>query len=165
MGAAKQMRMLEAGQPAPGFELADLGGAVRALPQILAQGPALLAFFKVSCPTCQLTLPFLERIWKGRRDSTPQMIAISQDDERSTREFHKQFGITFPTLLDREEKNYPASNAFQISHVPSLFLVEPGGRISWTLEGFGRKEIAALGDKFGVAPFREEEYVPEWKSG
>jgi len=127
--------------------------------------PVLLAFYKVSCPTCQYVFPFLERIYRGRTDGDIGMYAISQDDAESTREFDREFGITLPTLLDREEDGYPASNAYGLSHVPSMFLIEPDGTIAWSLVGFHKKELEALGTKLGVSPFRDGEQVPEMKSG
>jgi peroxiredoxin len=162
MASSRQPRMLEPGTAAPGFSLARLEGGLATLSQLLSGGPLLLAFFKVSCPTCQLTFPFLERISKPGR---LRFFGVSQDDAESTREFQREFGITFPMLLDSENENYPASNAYGISHVPSLFLIEPDGRVSWTSEGFSRKDIAALGAKAGAEPFREGESVPEHKSG
>jgi len=49
--------------------------------------------------------------------------------------------------------------------VPSIFLVEADGTVSWSLVGFHRKELQALGEKLGVNPFRPGEQVPEMKSG
>jgi hypothetical protein len=39
-----------------------LDGGETTLRDLISNGPALLAFFKVSCPVCQMTLPFLDRI-------------------------------------------------------------------------------------------------------
>ena len=69
--------MLSAGSKAPVFSLLDLNGSPRSLAEILSRGPVLLVFYKISCPTCQFTLPFLERIAKG---SLP-IVTISQDDD------------------------------------------------------------------------------------
>jgi hypothetical protein len=93
------------------------------------------------------------------------MFAVSQDDAAATREFNLEFGITMPTLLDLEKQGYPASNAYGLTNVPSLFLVEPNGSISWSLIGFHKKELEALGAKLGVNPFRPGENVPEMKGG
>src|SRR5579863_4440912 len=153
--------MLRAGAKAPPFELDDVSGGKRTLSEILARGPVLLAFYKISCPVCQLTLPFLDRIAAG----TLQLIAISQDDERGTARFQNSYGVKLPTLLDRERDDYPASNAFGISHVPSLFLVEPDGAISLAAEGFVKRELESIASRAGVAVFRPEEHVPEWKAG
>jgi peroxiredoxin len=153
--------MLKAGSHAPAFTLEDMSGAKKSLSDVLARGPALLALYKISCPVCQLTLPFLERISKGKL----QVVAISQDDERGTAKFQSTYGVSMPTLFDRERDGYPASNAFGISHVPSLFLVEPDGMISLASEGFIKRDIEAIGGRAGVEPFRPEDKIPEWKAG
>jgi peroxiredoxin len=127
--------MLSPGSPAPRFTLQDLDGKPYPLAEMLARGPVLLALFKISCPVCQMTLPFLDRIASG----SLQIVAISQNDASSTRRFQTRFGVTLLTLLDREEEGYPVSNALGITHVPSLFLVEPDGIVSLAIEGFVKK--------------------------
>jgi peroxiredoxin len=161
MASTKQNKMLAEGAVAPDFVLHDLGGTRRSKSQIANGQPLLLAFFKISCPTCQFTMPYLQRLAGG---SVP-IYAISQDDAESTREFHQEFGISLPTLLDTEEEGYPASNAYGLSHVPSLFLVEPDGKISQSFMGFDKRELQRLGDRVGKQPFEAGEYVPESKSG
>jgi peroxiredoxin len=165
MASTKQKTMLTAGDRAPEFELEDMSGVRRTRSGIASGKPALLAFFKVSCPTCQFTFPFLERLSRDRSNREIAIYAISQDDAESTRGFHSEYGISLPTLLDREEEGYPASNAYGVSYVPSIFVVEPDGRISQALAGFDKKGMEKLGQKLGAAPFRPGEYVPEFKSG
>lgn len=153
--------MLSAGVQAPGFTLSALSGERVSLASLTAAGPVLLAFFKISCPVCQLTLPFLERMAGGGLN----MVAISQDDAADTEEFRSAFGVTFTTLLDQESAGYPVSNAYGITHVPTLFLVEPDGRISMASTGFAKADLEALGMRAGVVPFRADEAVPAWKAG
>jgi peroxiredoxin len=57
---------------------------------------AVVVFFETDCPTCQLALPYLNSL---KQDSV-QVIGISQDDERSTREFVSQLKISYPVELD-----------------------------------------------------------------
>ncbi len=154
--------MLSVGKRAPEFALKDVDGHERSLTELTAGKPALIAFFKSSCPVCQLTLPFLQRMAAGQG---LEMAAVSQDDPATTQEFRSRFGVQFLTLLDEAKKGYPASNAYGISSVPSLFLVEPDGSISMAVEGFSRKDMELLGERAGVAPFRAEESVPVWKAG
>ena len=140
MWGKKKAAMLEAGGRAPSFELKSLAGEKRSLEDILGKGPALLAFYKVSCPVCQLTAPYLERLAAG---SGVQIVGISQDDDNATQGFNQRFGVTFPTLLDQSKENYPASNAYGISSVPSLFLVNKGhGGIARAFSGFLRNAIS-----------------------
>src|ERR1700692_4779531 len=149
--------MLEAGLRAPSVELKSLDGETRSLEDILGKGPALLAFYKGSGPVCQLAAPYLERLAAG---SGLQVVGISQDDDSSTKGFNQRFGVTFPTLLDQSKENYPASNAFGISSVPSLFLVEKDGEVSKAVSGFSKRDLEALGERAGVKPFRPDENVP-----
>lgn len=153
--------MLAAGSKAPDFSLKDVSGKPQTLKDLVPRGPVLLALYKVSCPVCQMTLPYLERISKG---SLP-VIAISQDDESATKRFQQTYGLTLPTLLDRAEDAYPVSNAFGITHVPSLFLLESDGAISLAGSGFRKSELEQLGERSGVPVFRQDENVPEWKAG
>jgi peroxiredoxin len=146
--------MLSAGSKAP---ISSLPG----LAEILSRGPVLLVFYKISCPTCQFTLPFLERIAKG----SVQIVTISQDDVAGTNRFQDRFRVTMPTLLDSEDQGYPASNAFAITHVPSLFLVEPDATISLASEGFLKTDLEAIGTRAGLPVFSAEESVPAWKAG
>jgi peroxiredoxin len=153
--------MLSAGSQAPLFTLDDLEGASHSLAEMLSHGPVLLVLYKISCPTCQFTLPFLERLTHG----SLQVVPISQDDPASTRRFRMKFGPPLLTLLDREEDRYPVSNAYGIEYVPSMFLVEAEGTISLVSEGFVQKDLAAIGARAGVRLFRDDEAVPAWKAG
>ncbi len=165
MASKKQKTMLAAGAAAPDFELQDLAGRKHTLSGLSGGNPLLLAFFKVSCPTCQYALPFLERIYRDKTQSNIAMYAISQDDAESTRYFDDEFGITMPVLLDSEDEGYPASNAYGLANVPSLFLIEPGGRISMAMDGFDKKFMEQLGNRLGKNPFEPDEHVPEWRPG
>ena len=146
----------------PDVRLKLLSGGDVSLREIAARGPALLAFFKISCPVSQLTFPFLERLHAA---GTLAVYGISQNDARDTRDFNEDFGVTFPALLDDEDDGFPASNAFGISSVPTLFLVERDGAISHVIEGWRKKEMEFLAAKAGVPVFRQGDNVPEWKAG
>ena len=165
MAARRQPEMLGAGARAPAFELKDVNGASQSLSGLLARGPVLLAFFKASCPVCQFTFPFLERLYQGRGEGALQIVGVSQDKAGATRDFNQEFGVTFPVLLDEAGKDYPVSNAYGIHTVPSLFLIEPDGTIASSENGFVKKELEALGRRAGVAPFQPGEPIPDYKPG
>ncbi len=162
MAARRQPELIQAGSRPPDFRLARLGGGEVTLAEIAATGPSLIAFFKITCPICQLTFPFLERIAAA---GTLPVYGISQNDADDTREFNDEFGITFPTLLDKEVDNFPASNGFGISSVPTIFLIERDGTVSRSIEGWQKKEIEWLGGQAGVSVIRATESVPVWKAG
>ena len=162
MASREDTGILKAGTAAPGFQLKELGGGTKSLTDLLQRGPVLLAFFKVSCPVCQLTFPFLERLSKNE---DVQVIGVSQDDAGATKGFNDRFHITLPILLDESRAGYPVSNGYGISSVPTMFLIERDGVVSNSTEGFSRREMLRIGERVHVEPFREGEYVPEFKAG
>jgi len=94
-----------------------------------------------------------------------QVFGISQDEASATRGFAKRFGLTFPILLDPSAENYAASNAYGISSVPSLFLIERDGIVSKSFAGFSKRDFEQIGARSGVVPFGPDDHVPEWKAG
>jgi peroxiredoxin len=147
--------MVGVGEQAPAFRL----GAF-ALEGLTA--PVLLAFFKITCPTCQLTFPFLQRLADR---GGPRTVGISQDNAAGTAEFNAAFGVRFETVSDPASEGYKVSNAYGLTHVPALLLVEPDGRISWTSEGFSRPALEQLALRFGVELFEPADRIPNFKPG
>ena len=156
--------MLQAGSKSPVVEVTELSGTVWRLDEALRAGPVLLVFFKIACPTCRLTLPFLQRLAERGQAGSPALLAISQDDAAMTQAFFDRFGIRVPAAIDKAW-DYKASNAFGITIVPSIFLVEPEGVVSMAAEGFVKTDLEQLGLRFGVAPFEAGESVPELRPG
>ena len=162
MASRRQRPLVDPGARAPGFRLSRLEGGEATLAEIVTRGRVLVVFFKVTCPVCQMTLPFVERMHAA---GTLAICAISQNDARDTREFNRSFGVTMPTLLDSEDEDFPASNAYGIASVPSMFLVEGDGKISRVMEGWSKLDMEALGAIAGITLFRADDDVPAWKAG
>jgi peroxiredoxin len=161
--AARRLRpLLDPGKRAPDFRLSRLEGGETSFAELAAGRRVLLVFFKVTCPVCQLTVPFLERL---HASGGLTICGISQNEAADTEEFNTYFGVSFATLLDAEDEDFPASNAYGISSVPTMFLVEPDGAISMVIEGWNRKDMEALGEAAGLTLFRPEDNVPAWKAG
>src|ERR1700720_4447534 len=111
VGSTGKMTTIFAGQKAPDFSLKSMDGSEFSLHALLERGPVFVSFFKVSCPVCQFTFPFLERIYKRFGGDNLTFLGISQDDAAATKDFAKEFGVTFRMLLDEKQRGYPASNA------------------------------------------------------
>jgi peroxiredoxin len=165
------MPTLEAGTKAPIIKLPTMSEDTFDLAAALARGPVALAFFKVSCPICQLTFPYLERLHRANAGSKLQMVGVSQDSKADTAGFLKEYGITFPIALD-DTSRYLASNAYGLTNVPTVFLVSPAGAIELLSVGWYKKDIedlnakmAALAGKPPQPVFRPGEDVPDFKAG
>jgi peroxiredoxin len=164
------MTNIVAGNIAPNFSLKSLEGKEYSLNALLQKGPVVAAFFKISCPVCQFTFPFLERLFKKYGGNGATFVAISQDDASGTKKFLTEYGVTFPTLLD--EKGYPVSNAYALTTVPTIFLIETDGTVKVSAMGCDRKVLEAIGKELSerqkipaAALFLPNERVPDYKPG
>ena len=156
---------------APGFSLKGLDGNEYSLGALMERGPVVAAFFKISCPVCQFTFPFLERLYKRYGGEGVTFLGISQDDARATAKFAKEYSVTFPMVID-DEDGYVVSNAYGLTNVPTIFLVNPGGCIEVSINGFDKKDLENIAEKLAErkkiarAPlFRPDEVVPANKPG
>ena len=77
MGMVDPMTKFAVGQTAPDFRLKALDGKDYLLSALLERGPVVAAFFKISCPVCQFTFPFLERIHKHYAGDGVMILGIS----------------------------------------------------------------------------------------
>ena len=162
MAARKQYELLNPGAVAPDFHLTRLEGGEVTLKDLLPGGPVLLVFYKTTCPVCQMALPYVQRIHDA---AAMPIYAISQDDAADTRDFNREFHLTLPTLLDSEAAGFPASNAYGISHVPTLYLVAPDGKILRVIESWNKSEIESLGASVGVRVIQPADSVPAYRPG
>ncbi|OLB23710.1 MAG: hypothetical protein AUH15_02695 [Acidobacteriales bacterium 13_2_20CM_55_8] len=140
------MATLKAGTLAPDFTLPTMEGKKFSLRDALARGPVLAAFFKVSCPTCQYAFPFLERIYKTYGNKNVTIVGVSQNEKKDTVSFIKEYGVTFPVLLD-DTRTFPASNAYALTNVPSIFWIAQDGEIEISSVGWDRQEIEDISRK------------------
>ena len=165
------MAALTAETKAPDFSLSDLNGTTISLQERLSRGPVLVAFFKVSCPTCQYTFPFLERLHEVYGRDKISIIGVSQNNQKDTSAFVKEYGVTFTTVLD-DPNGYAVSNAYGLTNVPSLFLIAPDGNIEISSVGWVKKEIEAINLRLAAAQkeapaviFRPGEDIRDFRAG
>ena len=165
------MAALTAGTSAPDFKLQTMDGKQFSLRDALTRGQVVAAFFKVSCPVCQYTFPFLERIHEAHGGKNVTIVGVSQNDKKETAGFVKEYGLTFTILLD-DTNSYPVSNAYGLTNVPTVFWIAQDGEIEISSVGWDRKEIEEINWKAakinGEGPkpvFRAEEDVPDFRAG
>jgi peroxiredoxin len=170
LGAENRMTHIVPGNVAPGFSLKSLDGKEFSLKAALQPGPVVLSFFKVSCPVCKFTFPFLERLFKTYGGDGVTFLGVSQDNVAASRDFAHDFGISFPVLIDAP--GYPASNAYGLTTVPTFFLINQDGTVQVASVGFGKAEIESIADTLADrrnitrAPvFRSDESIPAHKPG
>ncbi len=164
------MPALNPGKAAPEVSLPDLHGTTFSLRSALRHGPVLLAFFKVTCPVCQYAMPLVERLHKVFKGKA-QVVGVSQHPKKETQQFLREYGLSMPVLLDDPE-SYPASNAYGLTNVPTLFLIAPDGTIEVSSVGWSRKDFETISRELATAAsvpppaiFHRGEVVEDYKAG
>jgi peroxiredoxin len=165
------MAALTVGAKAPEFELRAMDGKRFVLRDELAKGPLVLAFFKVSCPTCQYAFPFLQRLERAYGHTGVRIIGVSQNDPKQTADFTKEFGVTFPVLLDDTNK-YLVSNAYGLTNVPTIYWIAQDGEIEvssvgWVKADFEEvsRKMAESGKTVPAVLFKPGEDVRDFRAG
>lgn len=105
---AERLRQVQAGADAPevghrmpAFVLPDHEGQLVSLDEILADGPAVIAFHRGHwCPFCRLSMIALAEIEQQLKPA--RIVAISTETQRYTRMLRDQTGAMFPVLTDMD---------------------------------------------------------------
>lgn len=143
------MNHLPPGTVAPDFEMKMLDGGKVSLFEALNNGPVLLIFYKESCPTCQLTLPFIQRLYHVAGINRKMSFwAISQDEVEETRRFIGENGLEFPVL--RDEHPYPLSLRYELRFVPTFYIVDESRVIDMADFGFSKPTLNAIAERLQV---------------
>lgn len=165
------MAALESGKAAPLFTLPMLSAGQFSLAEALNRGPVVLAFFKISCPVCQFTFPYLERLYQAARGKNVTIVGISQNKKEDTAAFARQYGITFPIVLD-DPRSYSVSNDYGLTNVPTVFYIAQDGDIEISCVGWSRSDVEAMARKIGeqkpsssIEVIRVGERVPAFTAG
>ena len=145
------------GRRAPSFTLPDAATG-EPVSDPWSQGAVVLAFFKVTCPVCQLAAPKVQAL----ADAGVPVTAIGQDPAPTLARYAEKYGQRVPTLS--EPPPYRVADAFGVTAVPTLFVVGSEGEIEdkvggWDRDGwnrvaaaFGARPVSRPGD--GLPPFR-----------
>ena len=151
---------------APDFSLRDADGDEFNLYGALGKGPVLLTFYKSSCPTCQYALPFLDRLARSFDDTTISAVTVCQDPPLDAERFKAEFGFETRQVFDSEESGFVVSNAYGLTNVPTVFLINPGGGIAHTMVSWSKADVEEIARQLGVAaPFAPGEQVLPFRPG
>ncbi len=164
------MPALNPGTTAPDFSLEGTDGKTYSLQKEQKAHLVVAAFYKSNCPICQLAFPFLERIHQAYHSSNLEMLGIAQNEPQEADQFAADYELTFPMLVD--DHPYAISSKYELTNVPSIFLIDPDGKILQTLVGFDKKGLIELSKKIAartgkpVFPvFTKADNVPDFKPG
>lgn len=113
---------------APAFELTALDGAAYRVGGERNK-PLLINFWASWCIPCQIEAPDMQALYEkfaGQFDLYGINVT-SQDTRKEAESFVKQYGFTFPILLDQEGS---ALASYRFQSIPTSFLVDRNGKIT-----------------------------------
>ncbi len=149
--------MLAPGDPASSLDLPDATTG-ESLADPWRDGAVVLAFFKTTCPVCQMAAPKVQAL----SESGVRVVAVGEDPPAEIRSYSERHGQKVTTLS--EAAPYLASDAYGIDTVPTLFFVDEEGIVrdavaSWDRDRWNRFAEAAGGTAVsdegdGLPPFR-----------
>jgi thiol-disulfide isomerase/thioredoxin len=131
------------GKPADDFTLSDLKGVKRALSSHKGN-VVLLDFWATWCGPCRREMPIIAKLHERYAKKGLVVYGVNCSETQSkAKAFVDKYGYTFPQLLDQDGD---VQTRYQISAIPTVFIVDKKGNISAHLVG-GRSEkelVAAL---------------------
>ena len=147
----------------PSLTLPDLAGEARALAGFWAEGPVLIVHGHRTCGTTRLALPFVDRL--HRRRTRGSVVAVLQDTPEAARDLAREMGLELPVLLEPDP--YPLALALHLDAVPTLTLLDRGGKVRLSTTGFRRSDLEGFAQALGVegALFTPQDKAPAQRPG
>jgi peroxiredoxin len=132
----------------PNLALQDVDGRTQYLSDHIGQKVVVMSFWATWCQPCRQELLELQKVYDKERERGLEVLAISIDGpetQAGVRAFVKQYGFTFPVLLDSDTRCAALYNPRKLA--PMLHIFDRAGRIVFSQSTFQPGEAAALRDK------------------
>jgi peroxiredoxin len=125
-------RVPTVGTPADEFHLTDLDGKAHSLSQYRGK-VVLVNFWATWCKPCTTEMPAMQTSFDKLRDKGFVVLAINElEDDAKVRDHIKQYGHTFPVLMDRDNK---VANQFGVFGLPVSVFIDQQGRVQEYIKG------------------------------
>lgn len=125
-------RVPTVGMQAEDFRLPDLAGMEQSLSQYRGK-IVLLNFWATWCKPCTTEMPAMQTIYDKLRDKGFVVLAVNElEDDAKVREHIKQYGHTFPVLMDHDNK---VANQFGVFGLPVSVFIDQEGRVQEYIKG------------------------------
>jgi len=160
------MTLLSPGNEFPALNVALPGGNALALPGALAGGFGVILFYRGSwCPYCNAQLRAFQRASGRLAEIGAKVVALSVDDEASTRDLIARHRLTFPVGYGADARGVArAIGAFlgpDADFIQSTgFVLDPAGRVVVSVYSSGAIGRLVPDDIIGLVGYLREHTSP-----
>jgi peroxiredoxin len=116
-------------EKAPSFELQTLQGEQRSLESLTVDRHLLVVFWTTWCPSCRQTMPEVDQLASDYSRDSLAVLGVNagwNDTRQRAVRFRDKHGLDIPIAFDQGSR---VSQKYNIRGVPTLFLIDPEGRI------------------------------------
>jgi peroxiredoxin len=114
------------------FQLADLDGKTQSLSQYRGK-IVLVNFWATWCKSCTHEMPAMQTSYSKLRDKGFVILAVNElEEDAKVLEHIKQYGYTYPVLMDRNNK---VANQFGVFGLPVSVFIDQDGRVQEYIKG------------------------------
>jgi peroxiredoxin len=122
-----QDRYVDAGVPAPAFDLPRIPGDGNVSLEEQRGRVVLVNFWATWCKPCEDEMPSMQRLYQAVGGEHFELLAVSVDEPGAPiAEFAERYAITFPILLDPDRE---VAGRWQALRFPESFLVDGEGTV------------------------------------
>jgi peroxiredoxin len=137
MGSAPGKDILNAKSPAPDFMLKAIDGKTYTLSETAKDHIVVISFFASWCPPCRAEIPHLIEFAKESEKRPVKVWLINvNENEKTVKNFMQDYKTSIPVLLDT---NGDVADRYQVSGIPTLFVIDKAGQIAKKTVGFDPK--------------------------
>ncbi len=130
------------------FTLSDLDGKQWTLSALKGR-VVLVNFWATWCPPCRKEMPDLDRLYQEFKSDGLVVLAISDEDEKTVKDFLNGKNFSFPVLLDHHRS---VNKTFEIEGIPKSFIYDRKGKlVAESIDMRTREQFLAMLAQAGIA--------------
>ncbi|MBI3911414.1 MAG: TlpA family protein disulfide reductase [Armatimonadetes bacterium] len=149
-----EKKLLPVGDPAPDFDLPQVGGDRVRLSELTRKNVVLVTFWFYGCEACRTEFPHLQKMYDELKARGLEVVAINAIDSRERIESYQQEGkFTFRLLQAPRADGQPVSEVvkkYRVSAYPTNYLIGKDGKVLARFVGFNEKAVRDAIERAGV---------------
>lgn len=132
---------VQEGNIALDFELQTLDGKTMKLSDMVGK-KVILNFWATWCPPCKAEMPHMQEFYEDQKGNGVEILAVNLTTAERNKDnigpFIKEYGLTFPVLLDSQGE---IGQTYQSFSIPTSYIIDSSGVIQKKIVGPMDKEM------------------------